>query len=185
MRILGGIWLVQALTALVLWLVGTDASGPFEIALTGTLALGIGALAAVWILGTLRDQLKLLEARHSERLAQKSEAFKAEMSRQKAEEAARLTELVRNSGNSRTGMLRVGILTGGALGIGAALVMAQFIGLALVFAAFAGGGATGYALSNRVKRSTRAVGSDAVSDALAQTELEGPSKRLRLCISGQ
>jgi hypothetical protein len=82
-------------------------------------------------------------------------------------------------------MLRVGILTGGALGIGAALVMAQFIGLALVFAAFAGGGATGYALSNRFKRSTRASASAAVSDALAQTKLEAPSKRLRLSISGQ
>ena len=150
MRLLAGIWLVQLLTALVLWL-GLSNPTTWQIALAGTLAVGIGLAAAVWIRGTLKDQVKLHEARYSERLAQKSHEFSTKLSEQKAGEADRLAELARKSGNSRTGLLRVGILTGGALGLGAALVMAQFVGLAFLLAAFSGGGATGYFVANKMR----------------------------------
>jgi hypothetical protein len=175
MHIIVGIWLVQILTALVLWL-NVPAVGPLRLGLSVVLALGIGALAAVWIRGTLKNQLKLLEAHHGERLAQTSEVFRAELSRQKAGEAERLAELARSSGNSRTGLLRAGILTGGALGVGAALVMAQFIGMGLLLAAFAGGGAAGYAISSKLRRPTP----EAVPVPPAGRWLPEKPKRLRL-----
>jgi Flp pilus assembly protein TadB len=151
MRILGGIWLVQALTVMVFWL-SVNSPYAWQLVLSGVLVLGIGALAAFWVYGTVKDQTKLTEAIHNERLARKSMEFRTQLSDQKAAEAERLAELARNTGNSRTGLLRVGILSGGVLGLGAALVMAQFVGMALLLAAFSGGGAAGYALSNKVRR---------------------------------
>jgi hypothetical protein len=155
MRILGAIWLTQTLTVLVFWS-STHGLETSQIALFGTIILGIGALAAIWIQSTLKDQLKLNDAVHNERLTRKSMELRRELSKQKAAETQRLAELVRNTASSQTGLLRVGIFSGGVLGIGAALVMAQFVGMALVLAAFSGGGLAGYAISKKV-RSPRLV----------------------------
>lgn len=150
MRILFAIWLCQALTALVVWSL-SDNMETGELLVTAAVIVGIGGLAATWIQSTLKDRLKLSEAVHSEQLAQKSLAYRKELSKQKAEEAERLSEIARNTGNSRTGLLRVGILSGGLLGIGAALVVAQFVGMALLLAAFSGGGLAGYSLSKKTR----------------------------------
>jgi hypothetical protein len=151
MRLVAGIWLVQILTIVVVWL-GLSNPTSWQMALSLALALAFGALAAIWIKGTLKDQVRLHEARFSERLAAKSEEFSTKLSQQRAREAERLADLAQKSGNSRTGLLRAGILTGGALGLGAALVMAQFVGMALLLAAFSGGGAAGYFLSSKTQR---------------------------------
>lgn len=154
MRLLLGIWLIQVLTALVFWL-GLDGRG-WYFALSATIALGMGALATLWIQSTLKDQIKINEARFGERLAQKSEQYRAELSRHKMSDADRLAELAKSSGYSRITLLRVGILTGGALGIGAALIMAQLVGMALLLVAFSSGGIAGFFLSSKTGRSKRA-----------------------------
>ncbi len=150
MRILGAIWLTQSLTILVCWSVMHELRIA-PIMISGIIILGIGTLAAIWIQTTLTDRLKLNDAAHNERLARKSVEFRAKLSKQKAVEAERLAELARNTGNSRTGLLRVSIISGGVLGIVAALILVQFIGMAMLLVAFSGGGLAGYILSKKVR----------------------------------
>jgi multidrug efflux pump subunit AcrB len=155
MRLLGAIWLTQFLTALlILSVLGNP--GAVQFALTAAIALGIGMLAAIWIRSSLSDRLKIDAAVHKERLAKLSHDFRTELSKQKAEDADRLAALSKATGNSRTGLLRAGIVSGGVLGVLSALMVAQFVGVALLVAAFSGGGAAGYLFSKRVSRS-RAV----------------------------
>jgi hypothetical protein len=154
MRLLGAIWLIQVLTGLLLFS-AIGQTGVLQITLTVAVALGIGMVAAIWIRSTLSDRLKIDAAVHEERLAKLSLSYRKELSRQKTADADRLAALSSASGNSRAGLLRVGILSGGALGIVSALVIAQFVGLALLLIAFSGGGIAGYALSRKLPKPRR------------------------------
>jgi len=145
MRILLGLWLLQALTVAPVWLMLTG-HDMLQVGIAIAAVLGAGLLMALWIGGMVRDQRRLSEAQGSERLAAARAKYNAALARQKSEDAARLSALTQKVGNSRSRLLKVGLVTGGAMGLGGALMLAQVFTAGLVIAAFAGGGAAGYGL---------------------------------------
>lgn len=183
MRILLGIWLLQALMVGPVWLVvaGRDFG---LVALGVAMVMGAGILAALWVGTLLRDQRRLTEARHSERLAATKARFQAALAKQKTQEAEKLSLLTRKVGESRSRLLKIGLFTGGALGLGGALMVAQVFTAGLVLAAFAGGGAIGYGLRGarhralpRVNPQPRTIDIDAEVATLAGPPEAAQSRR--------
>ena len=150
MRLMLGLWLVQGITAGVT--LGLPAANAGQAAILVVVLLGLGALAALWIGSALRDQRRLGEARLSERMSAKTADLQAELARARAEEATRLRDLTEKLGKPRRGFLKAGLVSGGALGVAAALVVTQVLTLGLVAMAFVGGGAAGYAVRGRFAR---------------------------------
>ncbi|SIN98537.1 hypothetical protein SAMN05444722_0007 [Rhodovulum sp. ES.010] len=181
MRILIGVWLLQALTAGPLWLVLTG-QDPALIALGVATALGAGLIAALWIGTLLRDQRRLTEARQSERLAAAKARFQERLAKHKSEDAARLSALTQKMGSSRTRLLKVGLIAGGTLGLGVALFFAQVFTAGLLVAAFAGGGAAGYGIRGYLSRapgSRCADGPMIIDDRDAKSVCAGRPRLLR------
>ncbi|ARE41888.1 hypothetical protein RGUI_3747 [Rhodovulum sp. P5] len=151
MRILIGVWLLQIMTVGPLWLVLTG-QDPALVGLGVAMVLGAGLLAALWFSTLLRDQKRLSEARHSERLANAKARFQATLAKHKSDDAAKLSDLTKKMGRTRTRLLKLGLVTGGALGLGAALFFAQVFTAGLLVAAFAGGSAAGYGVRSYLSR---------------------------------
>lgn len=151
MRLLFGIWLLQVLTLGPAWLVltGDDA---MQVVIGIATLLGAGGLGAFWIGSLLRDQRRLTEAQSSERIAEARARFQAALARHKTEDAARLRDLAKRASHGRSRLLKLGLVTGGALGLGGALFFAQFFTAGLVVAAFAGGGLAGFAMRGALAR---------------------------------
>lgn len=163
MRILIGVWLLQAMTVGPLWLIltGQDAA---MIGLGVAMVLGAGLLAALWIGTLLRDQRRVTEAQHSERLANAKARFQASLAKLKSEDAAKLSALTQKMGRGRTRLLKLGLVTGGALGVGVAFFFAQVFTAGLLVAAFAGGSAAGYGLRGYLGRDRQLPpGSDVIT----------------------
>jgi len=183
MRILLGLWLLQALTVAPVWLFLTG-HDPLQVGIAVAAALGAGLLMALWIGTLLRDQRRLSEAKSSERLATARAKFNAALAKHKTEEAARLSALTRKFGNARTRLLKLGLLTGGTLGLGAALMIAQVFTAGLLIAAFTGGGAVGYGLRAAFARraAREPVPAPPVIDMIA--EEAGTGKRRKALAAG-
>jgi hypothetical protein len=151
MRIVLGLWLLQAVSAGSAWLALSSASRG-QVVLGIGLTLAIGLVAAMWFWSALRDQRRLGEAQQSERTANGAAAVHAKLAQQRADDAARLHALTRKVAETRSRLLKAGFLTGGALGLCLALVLTQFFAIGLAVAAFAGGGAAGYVLRGWLNR---------------------------------
>lgn len=157
MRILFGLWLLQAFSAGSAWLVlsGADATRG-ELFVWVALVMGTGLLVALWLWTALRDQRRLGEARQLERMASKSAALQANLARQRAADTAKLRDVAKKASRPQTRLLTVALVSGG-LGLGVALVLTQLLTLGLVALAFAGGGGAGYMLRGRLARSAAFV----------------------------
>jgi len=153
MRIIIGVWLLQAMTVGPLWLVlsGQDTA---LVGLGVAMVLGAGLLAALWIGTLLRDERKLSDARHSERLSAAKARFQAALAKHKTEDSAKLSELTKRASRGRTRLLKLGLVTGGTLGLGVALFFAQVFAAGLLLVAFAGGSAAGYGLRSYLGRAS-------------------------------
>ena len=68
MRIVLGLWLLQAVSAAATWLALSSANKD-QIVLWVGLVMGMGLLAALWLWTAMRDQRRLGEAQRSERTA--------------------------------------------------------------------------------------------------------------------
>lgn len=143
MRFVVGLWLVQALTAALVWL-ALDGQAIEQVLLCIGLILGLGVLGGLWIGSALSDRIRLAVSRQSEAMVKRTADLQADLARQRAEDAARLEALTQRTAQARSGMLRLGLISGAAAGIGAALLIAQVFALGLVALAFATGGAAGY-----------------------------------------
>ncbi|TCP43170.1 hypothetical protein [Rhodovulum marinum] len=174
MRILIGVWLLQALTIGPLWLV-LNGRDPALVGLGIATALGAGLLAALWIGTLLRDQRRLTEARQSERLAAAKARFQATLAKHKTEDAARLSALTRKMGQGRTRLLKVGLVTGASLGLGVALFFAQVFTAGLIVTALAAGGVAGYGARGYLSRPARG----AEVDATPLIDAEEPAAKTR------
>ncbi|MGC9420027.1 MAG: hypothetical protein ACP5EN_13765 [Rhodovulum sp.] len=159
MRILIGVWLLQALTIGPLWLV-LNGRDPALVGLGIATALGAGLLAALWIGTLLRDQRRLTEARQSEKLAAAKARFQATLAKHKSEDAARLSALTQKIGRGRARLLKLGLFTGGSLGLGVALFFAQVFTAGLIVAALAAGGVAGYGVRGYLSRPSRGRSGD-------------------------
>lgn len=152
MRIVLGLWLLQAVSAGLAWLAFSSASGG-EIVLWIGLVMCVGLLAAIWVMTALRDQRRLGEAQRSETMAKSVAELHAKLARQRAEDAAKLRRLTEKANATRPNWLKTGFMAGSALGLGLAMVLTQFVAFGLFALAFTGGGVAGYAVRGRLHRS--------------------------------
>jgi hypothetical protein len=186
MRIVLGLWILQAVSAGLTWLALSSASSG-QIMLWIGIVMGVGLLAALWFSSALRDQRRLGEAQRSEHLANGVAELHAKLARQRAEDAAKLRTLAEKAAQTRPNLLKTGFAAGVALGIGVALMLAQFVALGLFAVAFAGGGVAGYVVRGRLHRRASSRSGAAISVGAASpgpVELPRPqSKSLTLRLS--
>jgi hypothetical protein len=179
MRIILGLWLLQAVSAGSAWL-ALSSTGRNQVIVWIGVLMGMGLLAALWIGTALRDQRRLGEAQRSERMANGAAELHAKLARQRAEDAAKLTRLTEKMSTTPR-VLKTGLVAGGAIGLGLALMLTQFLTLGLLAIAFAGGGVAGYAMRGRLDRRVATVSGDEISVGTARAALPAPrGKRLSL-----
>lgn len=177
MRIVLGLWILQAVTAGLAWLAFSNASSG-QLTLWVGLVMGVGLLGALWFWSALRDQRRLGEAQRSERMANGVAELHAKVARQRAEDAAKLRKLTEKAADTRPRFLKIGFLAGVALGLCLALMLTQLLTLGLVAVTFAGGGLAGYAMRGRLHRRVLGDSNPAMSfDAASPTPVKLPSPR--------
>ena len=151
MRIVLGLWLLQAFSAGSAWFALSGGS-PAEIFVWIGLAMSVGLLAALWFWTALRDQRRLGEARQIELMASRTAELQADLARQRAADTAKLRALTEKVARPQRGLLKMSLLAGGALGLCLALIVTQLVTLGFLALAFAAGGGAGYILRGRVAR---------------------------------
>jgi len=150
-----GILLLQSATALLTYTaLMTDLEQ--TVYLFAALAALLGFLVALWfdsVVGTVSEQTL---ARQHKRHTREREKLRMQAEREKAKLAAR------KSKDSSGAKLRTGVAVGGVVGVGVAMMFAQFLTLGLLTIATAGGAAAGYGL--RVRQEKRLRIRDATSN---------------------
>jgi F0F1-type ATP synthase assembly protein I len=185
MRILLGLWLLQAVSAGLAWLALSSASSGQIIVWIGVV-MCVGLLAALWFWTALRDQRRLGEVQRSERMANGVAELHAKLARQRAEDAAKLRTLAERAAETRPKWLKTGFVAGVALGLGLALMLMQFVTLGLFAVAFTGGGVAGYVMRGRLHRRAASRSGAAISVGAASPDVvdlpkpRSKSPRLRL-----
>ena len=170
---------LQAVSAGLAWLALSNAGGG-QIVLWIGVGMCVGLLAALWVWTSLRDQRRLGEAQRSERMAKGVAELHAKLARQRAEDAAKLRALTERATETRPNWLKTGFVAGGALGLGVALVLTQFVALGLVAVAFTGGGVAGYVVRGRLhRRAADRSGAPISVGASSQGVVELPRARSR------
>lgn len=118
------------------------------------LNLAIGALTAFWFTSMAEGVRKQALSRAKEGFAREREKIRVRAEKEKTKEArssrqqtSRELQRVRAGGN-----LKTGLLLGGAAGLGAVMVLTQFVTLGLLTLSTAGGAAVGYGLRARRER---------------------------------
>jgi hypothetical protein len=166
-RFLVGIFLLQGVTAvLVFTALGTDwqTTWPLFVLLGGS----VGALVALWFSALVGADRRHAVARITERLSKEREDLrvKAEQQRVKAEQQrvkeardverqmAKVTAAAaaKGGGLGRGLSLKSGAMVGGAVGVGVALLLTQFVTIGLLTLTTAGGAALGYGVRARQEK---------------------------------
>jgi hypothetical protein len=149
LRFLIGILLLQAATALLTYTaMMTDLEQ--TVYLFAGLAALLGFLVALWfdsVVGTVREQTL---AQQHKRHTREREKLRMQAEREKAKLAARKKK------DSSGAKLRTGVAVGGVVGVGVAMMFAQFLTLGLLTISTAGGAAAGYGLRLRQEKRIRA-----------------------------
>jgi hypothetical protein len=149
LRFLIGILLLQAATALLTYTaLMTDIER--TVYLFAGLAGLLGFLVALWfdsVLGTVREQTL---AQQQKRHTREREKLRVQAEREKAKLA------VRKKKDASGAKLRTGVAVGGVVGVGVAMMFAQFLTLGLLTISTAGGAAVGYGLRLRQEKRIRA-----------------------------
>ncbi len=166
LRFLIGIFLLQAVTGLLVYTaLGTDwrTTWPLFLLLGGS----IGVLVAFWFTTIAGGERRHAVARAGQRFSKEREKIriKAEQIRTKAA----------RSGVGRGMSLKTGVAVGGAVGIGVAMMLTQFITLGLVTLTAAGGAALGYGVRARQEKLVAARRLAAEEKALRVIETQGPA----------
>jgi hypothetical protein len=175
-RFLIGIFLLQGVTGLLVYTaLGTDWRTTWPLFLI--LAAAVGVLVAFWFSTIVGADRRHAVARAGQRFSKEREKIrvKAEQIRAKA---------VRG-GVGRGMSLKTGVAVGGAVGVGVAMMLTQFITLGLVTLTAAGGAALGYGVRARQEKliSARRLAAEEkalkVIDAQEIQAIEPPRRRLR------
>lgn len=188
-RFLVGIFLLQGVTGLLVYTaLGTEwqRTWPLFLLLGGS----IGALVALWFSAMVGADRRNAVARASERFSKEREQIrvKAEQQRTKDMRAQeRLAAKAAKGGGLGRGLtLRSGALVGGAVGVGTAMLLTQFVTLGLLTLATAGGAALGYGVRVRQERliSGRRLGREESDLKVIGTQetplaIEGRNRRVR------
>lgn len=148
LRFLIGILLLQAATALLTYTaLMTDLEQ--TVYLFAGLAALLGFLVALWfdsVVGTVREQTL---AKQNKRHTREREKLRMQAEREKAKLAARKHK------HASGAKLRTGVAVGGVVGVGVAMMFAQFLTLGLLTISTAGGAAAGYGLRLRQEKRLR------------------------------
>jgi Flp pilus assembly protein TadB len=156
-RFLVGIFLLQGVTGLLVYTaLSTDWATTWPLFLL--LAGSIGTLVAFWFNTIVAADRHRTVSRISERFSKEREKIrvKAEQIRAKVgRDNARLEAKVRTRG-SMGANLKTGVVVGGAVGLGVAMMLAQFVTLGLLTLTTAGGVALGYTARVRQEKSMAA-----------------------------
>jgi len=148
-KFLIGILLLQGATALLTYTaLKTDLQQTAW--LFAALAGSLGVLVALWfdsVIGSVKEHaMARQQKRHSrerEKLRVQAERDKSKLSRERKRISGGVT-------------LKTGVAVGGLVGVGVAMVLAQFVTLGLLTISTAGGAALGYSLRSRQEKLIRA-----------------------------
>jgi hypothetical protein len=183
LRFLIGILLLQAATALLTYTALMTDLEQTAYLFAGLAAL-LGFLVALWfdsVVGTVREQTL---AQQNKRHTREREKLRMQAEREKAKLAVRKKK---DAGGAK---LRTGVAVGGVVGVGIAMMFAQFLTLGLLTISTAGGAAAGYGLRLRQEKRIRAreleqraserlIASQAVDVPALESDSPAPRKRRR------
>lgn len=151
-RFVIGIFLLQGVTALLVYTaLSTDWQNTWPLFLL--LGASIGVLVAFWfstiVVADRQRTVSRVSARFSkerEKIRLKAEQMRAKVGR----DNARLEAKIRGAGLGAN--LKTGVVVGGAVGVGVAMMLAQFVTLGLLTLTTAGGAALGYSVRVRQEK---------------------------------
>lgn len=188
-RFLIGIFLLQGVTGLLVY---TALSTEWQSTWPLFLLLGgsIGALVALWFSAMVGAERRHAVARASERFSKEREQIRVKAEQQRTKDMRtqeRLAAKAAKGGGLGRGLsLKSGALVGGAVGVGAAMLLTQFVTLGLLTLATAGGAALGYGVRVRQERliGGRRLGSDdaglkVIGSQETPLAIEGRGRRAR------
>jgi len=154
-RFLVGIFLLQGVTALLVYTaLGTDwqSTWPLFLLLGGS----IGGMVALWFSAMVGADRRNAVARATERFSKQREQIRVKAEQQRAKDIRsheRLAAKAARGGGITSGMtLKSSLVVGGAVGIGTAMMLTQFVTLGLITLTTAGGAALGYGARMRQEK---------------------------------
>jgi F0F1-type ATP synthase assembly protein I len=186
-RFLIGIFLLQGVTALLVYTaLGSDWQTTWPLYLV--LAVSIGTLVGLWFSAIVGADRRHAVARVSERLSKEREEIRVKAEQQRIKDARNQERLVaKASAASKAGgigrglTLKSGVVVGGAVGVGVAMLLTQFVTLGLLTLTTAGGAALGYGA--RVRQEKLIAGRRIDSDRREVSVI--PAKETPLTIGGR
>lgn len=154
-RFLIGIFLLQGVTGLLVFTALSTQwrdTWPLFLMLAGS----VGVLVALWFSAMVGADRRHVMARVSERFSKEREQIRVKAEQQRSKDIRtheRLAAKASKAGGSGRGLtLKSGAIVGGAVGVGAAMLLTQFVTLGLLTLATAGGAALGYGVRARQER---------------------------------
>lgn len=155
-KFLAGILLLQAVTVL-LGLAAMRSDQTEVHLLLGLLAVGVGGIAALWLASTAGSTRREALARAKQGFTEEREALRVRAEREKARlvaEGHRKLARERDRLQGRAN-LKVGAAFAGVAGLGALMLLTQFVTFGLLTLAAGGGAAAGYFTRVRQERRRR------------------------------
>lgn len=154
-RFLIGIFLLQGVTGLLVYTaLSTEWQSTWPLFLL--LGASVGALVALWFSAMVGAERRHAVARASERFSKEREQIRVKAEQQRTKDMRTQERLAakaaKGGGLGRGFSLKSGALVGGAVGVGTAMLLTQFITLGLLTLATAGGAALGYGVRVRQER---------------------------------
>lgn len=178
-RLLIGIFLLQGLTVLLVYTaLHTDwlTTWPLFVMIGGA----VGFVVALWFNTIVYADRHRAVSRVSERFSKEREKIRVRAEQQRVK-ATRDSERMAAKARKRTSSglsLKTGAVVGGTLGLGVAMMFAQFITLGLITLTAAGGAALGYTVRMRQEKMISAKQLASAERALQVIESEPPTQVL-------
>jgi hypothetical protein len=152
-KFLIGIVLLQGATTLLV-VTALQSSVEQSWPLFSALGLAIGVLTALWLHSIADSARKQCLAKAQEDFSREREKIRVRAEQEKTREARTAQRQIhREKQKARTGSnLKTGVMIGGAVGVGAVMLMTQMVTLGLLTLTTAGGAALGYGVRARQER---------------------------------
>ena len=149
-RFLIGIFLLQGVTGLLVYTaLNTNWQTTWPLFLI--LGLAVGVMVALWFSTIVGADRKHVVSRASERFSKEREQIRMKAEQQRIKDVRSIAKASR--GGLGAGMsLKSGVVVGGAVGLGVAMMLTQFMALGLLTLATAGGAALGYGVRVRQEK---------------------------------
>jgi hypothetical protein len=154
-RFLIGIFLLQGVTGLLVYTaLGTNwqITWPLFLLLGGS----VGALVALWFSAIVGAERRHAVARASERFSKEREQIRVKAEQQRTKDVRNHERLAakaaKGGGIGGALNLKSGAVVGGAVGIGIAMLLTQFVTLGLLTLTMAGGAVLGYGVRSRQEK---------------------------------